>query len=109
MVTRRMVAGVLFAGVLAMNVPAQAQDNLKVMVFAGIQNLPLIVAETKGFFKKRGLNVEVLTAPSSDALRNCLAEGIRLCMAVSTMPSPWRKSPKPKFPSLWAATAPGTG
>jgi ABC-type nitrate/sulfonate/bicarbonate transport system substrate-binding protein len=70
-----MVAGVLFAGVLAMNAPAQAQDNLKVMVFAGIQNLPLIVAETKGFYKKRGLNVEVALAPSSDALRNGLAEG----------------------------------
>ena len=75
MVTRRMVAGVLFAGVLAMNAPAQAQDNLKVMVFAGIQNLPIIVAETKGFFKKRGLNVEVALAPSSEALRNGLAEG----------------------------------
>ena len=75
MVTRRMVAGAALAGVLAMSGTAQAQDNLKVMVFAGIQNLPLIVAETKGFFKKRGLNVEVALAPSSDALRNGLAEG----------------------------------
>ncbi len=54
---------------------AQAQDNLKVMVFSGVQNMPIIVAQAKGFFTKRGLSVEVLNAPSSDALRNGLMEG----------------------------------
>ena len=63
------------AGVVAMTGPARAQDNLKVMVFSGVQNMPIIAAQTKGFFTKRGLNVEVLNAPSSDALRNGLAEG----------------------------------
>ena len=55
---------------------AQAQETkLTVMVFSGVQNMPIIVAQTKGFFTKRGLSVEVLKAPSSDALRNGLVEG----------------------------------
>ena len=75
MVTRRMVAGALLGCVLAMSGTAQAQDNLKVMVFPASRISRLSSPQTKGFFKKRGLNVEVLTAPSSDALRNGLAEG----------------------------------
>jgi ABC-type nitrate/sulfonate/bicarbonate transport system substrate-binding protein len=74
MVARTMIGAVL-AGTLAMAGSALAQDNLKVMVFSGVQNMPIIAAQTKGFFSKRGLNVEVLNAPSSDALRNGLAEG----------------------------------
>jgi ABC-type nitrate/sulfonate/bicarbonate transport system substrate-binding protein len=72
---RRVIAGAAFAGVLAMAGAAQAQDNLKVMVFSGVQNMPIIIAQAKGFFTKRGLSVEVLNAPSSDALRNGLMEG----------------------------------
>ncbi len=64
------------AGTLAMAGSAQAQDiRLKVMVFSGVQNMPIMVAQAKGFFARRGLDVEVLPAPSSDALRNGLAEG----------------------------------
>jgi ABC-type nitrate/sulfonate/bicarbonate transport system substrate-binding protein len=76
MMARKAVVGAVFAGALAMSGgAAQAQDNLKVMVFSGVQNMPIIVAQAKDFFAKRGLNVEVLNAPSSDALRNGLAEG----------------------------------
>jgi ABC-type nitrate/sulfonate/bicarbonate transport system substrate-binding protein len=71
----RMIAGIVFAATLAATGVAQAQDNLKVMVFAGVQNMPIIVAQTKDFFTRRGLSVEVLNAPSSDALRNGLMEG----------------------------------
>src|SRR5438045_3992004 len=60
---------------LVMKDPAMAQDNLKVMVFSGVQNMPIIVAQSKGYFTKRGLNVEVLNAPSSVALRSGLMEG----------------------------------
>lgn len=72
---RRAIAGAALAGGLAMAGAAQAQDNLKVMVFSGVQNMPIIVAQAKGLFTKRGLSVEVLNAPSSDALRNGLMEG----------------------------------
>lgn len=72
---RRAIGGAALVGALAMTGAAQAQDNLKVMVFSGVQNMPIIVAQAKGLFTKRGLSVEVLNAPSSDALRNGLMEG----------------------------------
>lgn len=72
---RRAIGGAALAGALAMTGAAQAQDDLKVMVFSGVQNMPIIVAQAKGLFTKRGLSVEVLNAPSSDALRNGLMEG----------------------------------
>jgi len=54
---------------------ACAQTRLTVMVFQGIQNLPLFAAQTKGFFARRGLEVEIKIAPTSDEMRNGLAEG----------------------------------
>jgi len=48
---------------------------LTIMVFQGMQNLPLLAAEAKGFFTKHGLKVDVKIAPSSDELRNGLADG----------------------------------
>lgn len=72
---RRAIGGAALVGALAMTGAAQAQDDLKVMVFSGVQNMPIIVAQAKGFFTRRGLSVEVLNAPSSDALRNGLMEG----------------------------------
>jgi ABC-type nitrate/sulfonate/bicarbonate transport system substrate-binding protein len=59
----------------AMLNPAQAQTKLDIMVFQGVQNLPLFAAQTKGFFAKRGLEVEIKIAPSSDEMRDGLAEG----------------------------------
>lgn len=54
---------------------AAAQTSLRVMVFPGVQNLPLFAADAKGFFTKRGLTVEVLPAPSSQEWREGLAAG----------------------------------
>jgi ABC-type nitrate/sulfonate/bicarbonate transport system substrate-binding protein len=52
--------------------PVSAQDTIKVMVFPGLQNLPIFAAQAKGLFQKRKLAVEVLPAPSSDILRGGL-------------------------------------
>src|SRR5262245_52672174 len=50
-------------------------SKLTVIVFPGVQNLPLFVAQAKGLYTKRGLNVEIKFTPNSDELRNGLAEG----------------------------------
>jgi ABC-type nitrate/sulfonate/bicarbonate transport system substrate-binding protein len=72
--TRRSVlAGLAAAAAIG---PARAQNTqLTIMVFPGLQNLPLFAAQTKGFFGKRGLEVEIKAAPTSDELRNGLQEG----------------------------------
>jgi ABC-type nitrate/sulfonate/bicarbonate transport system substrate-binding protein len=59
---------------------AHAQETkqatkLTVIVFPGVQNLPMFAAQAKGFYAKRGLNVEIKFTPNSDELRNGLAEG----------------------------------
>src|SRR3954462_5063535 len=59
----------------AMLSPAKAETKLTIMVFQGVQNLPFFAAQTKGFFAKRDLAVEIKIAPTSDELRNGLAEG----------------------------------
>ena len=55
--------------------PASAQTKLTVMVFQGLQNLPLFAAQEKGFFARRGIEVDLKIAPTSDEMRNGLAEG----------------------------------
>jgi ABC-type nitrate/sulfonate/bicarbonate transport system substrate-binding protein len=55
---------------------ARAQDTkLTIMVFQGMQNLPLFAAQSKGFFARRGLAVDIKIAPSSDEQRAGLADG----------------------------------
>jgi ABC-type nitrate/sulfonate/bicarbonate transport system substrate-binding protein len=54
---------------------AQAQTKLTVIVFPGVQNLPMFVAQAKGLYAKRGLDVEIKFTPNSDELRGGLAEG----------------------------------
>src|ERR1700686_5265093 len=55
---------------------ACAEDTkLTVIVFPGVQNLPMFAAQAKGFYAKRGLNVDLKFTPNSDELRNGLAEG----------------------------------
>ncbi len=49
--------------------------RLNVMLFQGVQNLPLYAAQQKGFFAGRGLEVDLPVAPNSEELRNGLAEG----------------------------------
>jgi ABC-type nitrate/sulfonate/bicarbonate transport system substrate-binding protein len=68
-----------FAAVFAIAVQARdarAEDTkLTVIVFPGVQNLPMFVAQAKGFYAKRGLNVDLKFTPNSDELHNGLAEG----------------------------------
>ena len=64
--------GALFAMALW---PANAETKLTIMVFQGVQNLPFFAAQAKGFFAKRDLSVDIKIAPTSDELRNGLAEG----------------------------------
>ncbi len=56
-------------------VVASAQTKLSVMVFEGINNLPLFAAQANGFFAKRGIDFDLRFAQSSDELRNGLADG----------------------------------
>ena len=44
-------------------------------MFLGVQNLPMFAAQAKGFYAKRGLDVDIKFTPNSDELRNGLAEG----------------------------------
>jgi ABC-type nitrate/sulfonate/bicarbonate transport system substrate-binding protein len=54
----------------------RAEDTkLAVIVFPGIANLPIYAAQAKGFFAKRGLDVDLKFTPNSDELRNGLAQG----------------------------------
>jgi ABC-type nitrate/sulfonate/bicarbonate transport system substrate-binding protein len=55
--------------------PAAAQTHLTTMVFQGVQNLPLFAAQQRGFFAKRGLLIDQRIAPSSQELRDGLAQG----------------------------------
>jgi ABC-type nitrate/sulfonate/bicarbonate transport system substrate-binding protein len=48
---------------------------LTVEVFQGVQNLPLFAAQAKGFFAKRGLEVEIKITPASEEMRKGLMEG----------------------------------
>jgi len=55
---------------------SRAEDaKLHVSIFPDAQNLSLFVAEDQGFFKKRGLDVEIAFTPNSVALRDGLANG----------------------------------
>ncbi len=55
---------------------ARAENTrLTLMVFIGIQNLPLYAAQSQGFFAKRGLDVDIKIAPGSEVLRQGLADG----------------------------------
>jgi ABC-type nitrate/sulfonate/bicarbonate transport system substrate-binding protein len=66
------IAGLAVAG---FGSPAGAQTHLTTMVFQGVQNLPLFAAQHKGFFTKRGLDVDQKIAPNSLELRDGLAQG----------------------------------
>jgi ABC-type nitrate/sulfonate/bicarbonate transport system substrate-binding protein len=78
MMLKRLLAVTLASvcAVAALPRDARAEDTkLTVIVFPGVQNLPMFAAQAKGFYAKRGLNVEVKFTPNSDELRNGLAEG----------------------------------
>jgi ABC-type nitrate/sulfonate/bicarbonate transport system substrate-binding protein len=70
---KTLVLGALMAMALT---AARAEDTkLAVIVFPGVQNLPMFAAQAKGFFTKRGVAVDLKFTPNSDELRNGLAEG----------------------------------
>ena len=71
---RRAFLGAALLVALTGAAPAQ-ESKLTIMVFQGPQNLPLLFAQSKGFFAKRGLAVDMKIAPNSDELRNGLADG----------------------------------
>jgi ABC-type nitrate/sulfonate/bicarbonate transport system substrate-binding protein len=76
MLNMRLWCGALMATALAWPGAGMAQETqLRTMVFAGIQNLPLFAAEAKGFWAKRQLKIEQLIAPNSGELRDGLAQG----------------------------------
>jgi ABC-type nitrate/sulfonate/bicarbonate transport system substrate-binding protein len=54
---------------------AAAQTELKVVVFPGLSNLAQFAAQEQGYYKKRGLSVELINTPNSTELRRGLAEG----------------------------------
>jgi len=69
------VAAFTASNILVSN-SARAEDTkLTVIVFPGLQNLPMFAAQAKGLYAKRGLNVGLKFTPNSDELRNGLAEG----------------------------------
>jgi ABC-type nitrate/sulfonate/bicarbonate transport system substrate-binding protein len=68
-----LVAAALMLG--GMSAASAQETRLKVIVFPGMANLPILAAQTQGFFAKRGLQVEMIPTPNSTELRNGLAEG----------------------------------
>jgi ABC-type nitrate/sulfonate/bicarbonate transport system substrate-binding protein len=71
-----MIKTLLLGATIAMALTsARADTQLAVIVFPGVQNLPVFAAQAKGFFAKRGLAVDLKFTPNSDELRNGLAEG----------------------------------
>jgi ABC-type nitrate/sulfonate/bicarbonate transport system substrate-binding protein len=75
---KRLFAAVITAAFALGIIPGttHAEDTkLAVIVFPGIPNLPIFAAQAKGFFAKRGLDVNVKFTPNSEELRNGLAEG----------------------------------
>ncbi|MBU0587579.1 MAG: ABC transporter substrate-binding protein [Gammaproteobacteria bacterium] len=55
--------------------PQAIPTTLRVMVFPGSSNLPLLAAIEKGYFTQRGLTIEVMNTPNSDVLRAGLPAG----------------------------------
>jgi len=75
---KRLFAAVITTAFALTGVPdkTRAEDTkLAVIVFPGIPNLPIFAAQAKGFFAKRGLDVDVKFTTNSEELRNGLAEG----------------------------------
>jgi ABC-type nitrate/sulfonate/bicarbonate transport system substrate-binding protein len=70
-----MFRNLAFLALILLSAAAFAQTPLRVKVFPGSQNLPLIAGVSQGFFERRGLKVEVLFTQSSQEQRDGLASG----------------------------------
>ncbi|HVV63082.1 MAG TPA: ABC transporter substrate-binding protein [Pseudolabrys sp.] len=72
----RLMAFAAAAAFVLSAAPARAETTkLTIMVFLGVQNLPILAAQSQGFFAKRGLSVAVKIAPGSEVMRKGLADG----------------------------------
>jgi len=74
-IIRRWLAGAAMAFAVLIATQAHAQTKITVIVFPGLQNLPIFAAEENGFFAKRSLTVDVKPTPNSQELRDGLAAG----------------------------------
>ena len=73
---RMRVAAMLAAvAILGAHAAAAQTNKLTVIVFPGLQNLPLFAARANGYFVKRGLDVDIKGTPNSKELRDGLADG----------------------------------
>jgi ABC-type nitrate/sulfonate/bicarbonate transport system substrate-binding protein len=75
MISRRLALTASLAALLLTGAARADDTKLTVIVFPGVQNLPMFSAQAKGFYAKRGLSVDLKFTPNSDELRNGLAEG----------------------------------
>jgi ABC-type nitrate/sulfonate/bicarbonate transport system substrate-binding protein len=70
------VAFVLVCACVALPDGTRAEvSRLTVIVFPGVQNLPMFAAQAKGFYASRSLDVDIRFTPDSAELRNGVAEG----------------------------------
>ena len=65
----------LLAAAVSLSAHVAAAEKITVIVFPGLQNLPLLAAQANGDFAKRGVDVEVKPTPNSQELREGLAQG----------------------------------
>lgn len=75
---KRLLAAALAATFALVAAPrdARAEDTkLAVIVFPGVQNLPMFAAQAKGFYAKRGLAIDIKFTVNSDELRGGVADG----------------------------------
>ena len=75
---KRLLAAVVTTAFAVAAIPDATREEdtkLAVIVFPGVPNLPIFAAQAKGFFAKRGLDIDVRFTPNSEELRNGLAEG----------------------------------
>jgi ABC-type nitrate/sulfonate/bicarbonate transport system substrate-binding protein len=50
--------------------------NLKVIVFEGVQNLPIFAAQAQGYFRDENLTIDLTFTPNSWTLRDGLKDGL---------------------------------
>ena len=70
-------AGLLAASASAQQTPPPPNDpvTLRVNVFRGASNLPIYMAQEKGYFARRGITLQMLFTPNSTEQRAGLAAG----------------------------------
>ena len=72
---RKTLTAMAVAAALALPQAALAADQVTVMVFRGITNLPIFAAQAKGFYAKRNIAVDLQFTPNSTVQRQGLADG----------------------------------